>query len=208
MKSHFKPLGLLLALQSLAYWVSGQETLSVHSNTEGIRVGLDLGFKHWASSYFVQLDELDPNGLGIGLSAGYGINQHWEINGSFEYHDFALKNEWDSYGLSAAGVGIRYTMGGTLQAFRPFAQMAYKYHFLTIAPVYLDGYPYRYRLKGGLPEINVGVHYFLKPHIALNFSGGAAFGKFSSFLADDYGLEDRPDVKTIRLGLGLSYFIR
>ncbi len=208
MKSHFKPLGLLLALQTFVYGVSGQEALSIHSNTEGIRVGIDLGFKHWASSYFVQLDELDPNGLGIGLSAGYGINQNWEINGNFEYHDFALKNEWDRYGLSAAAVGIRYTMGGTLQTFRPFAQVAYKYHFMTIDPVYLDGYPYRYRLKGGLPDLSAGVSYFLKPNMALQFSGGAAFGKFSSFLLDDYGATDRPDVKTFRLGLGFSYFIR
>lgn len=198
----------MMTLQSLSLPVSGQEELTVRSNTENIRLAVDAGFKHWTSSYFLQLDESDPNGLGIGISAGYGLNQHWEISGSFEYHDFALKNDWDHYGLSAVGAGIRYTVGGTLQAFRPFAQVAYKYHFLSIDPVYLDGDPYRYKLKGGLPEISAGVHYFLKPNLALNFSGGAAFGKFSSFLVDNFGADDRPDVKAFRLGLGLSYFIR
>lgn len=208
MKLPFRSLGALLALLSLGTAVSGQEALSVRSNTEGIRVALDAGFKHWTSSYFLQLDESDPNGVGFSLSAGYGLNQHWEISGSFEYHDFALKNNWDRYGLSAAGVGVRYTMGGTLQAFRPYGQLAYKYHFLTIDPVYLDGYPYRYQLKGGLPEISAGAYYFLKPSLALHFSGAAAFGKFGSFLLDDFGSTDRPDVKTFRLGVGLSYFIR
>lgn len=208
MKVSLKSLWSILALLSLNPSVSAQETLTVRSNTEGVRLAIDAGFKHWTSSYFVRLDEADPNGLGIGISAGYGLNQHWEITGGFEYHDFALKNEWDRYDLSAVGIGAKYTMGGTLQALRPFAQVAYKYHFLTVDPVYLNGDPYRYRLKGGLPEINVGVHYFLKPDIALSFSGGAAFGKFSSFLADHYGLQDRPDVKIFRLGLGLSYFIR
>lgn len=199
----FKLLGIFLSTS-----VAGQEALQVHSNTEGIRIGLEVGVKHWSSSYFVQLDEQEPNGLGIGISAGYGFNQHWEINGSYAYHDFGLKNDWESYGLSAVGVGVKYTMGGTLQAFRPFGQVAYRYHILTVDPVYLDGYPYRYHLKGGLPEIGAGVHYFVKPNMALTLSGSAAFGKFSSFFLDDFGASDKPDVKTYRLGIGFNYFIR
>lgn len=208
MKRSLTSLGLLLALQGLVTTVTAQEALQLRSNTEGIRVGLEVGFKHWASSYFVQLDESDPNGIGIGISGGYGFNQNWELLGSFEYHDFGLKNDWESYGMSALGAGVRYTMGGTLQALRPFAQLGYKYHFLTIDPVYLDGYPYRYRLKGGLPEFGAGVHYFFQPNMALNLTGAAAFGKFGSFLLDDFGTPDRPDIKTFRLGIGFNYFIR
>ena len=208
MKLSFTSLGLMAALYYPVLTVSGQEALQVRSNTEGIRVTIDAGFRHWSSSYFLQLDESDPNGPGVGLSAGYGLTRHLEITGSMDYHNFAMKNDWDRYTLSSVGVGVRYTMGGTLQAFRPFAQLAYKYHFLTIDPVYLDGYSYRYRLKGGLPEVSAGVYYFLKPFLAFHFSGGMSFGKFSSFLLDDSGISDRPDMQSFRLGVGLNYFIR
>lgn len=183
-----------------------QDALTLRSNTEGFHIGLSGGYKHWASSYFNQLDELEPKGIGGGLNLGFGLNQHIELFANLEYHGFALKNDWDDYGLTVVGVGTRYNFGGTLQKVRPFAELAYNYQYMLINPVQLNGQLFKYELSGGALSLGGGVNFFVTPKLAINLKGGLNFGKFSSFLLNEDGVEDRPDVKTFQFGLGLNYF--
>jgi hypothetical protein len=183
-----------------------QDALTLRSNTEGFHIGLSGGYKHWASSYFNQLDELEPTGIGGGLNLGFGLNQHIELFANLEYHGFALKNDWDDYGLTVVGVGTRYNFGGTLQKVRPFAELAYNYQYLVVNPVQLNGQLFKYELSGGALSLGGGVNFFVTPKLAINLKGGVNFGTFSSFLLNEDGVEDRPDVKTFQFGLGLNYF--
>jgi hypothetical protein len=191
----------LISLSTLA-----QDAITLRSNTEGFHIGIGGGYKHWTSSYFNRLDETEPMGLGGGINLGYGINQHIELFASYEYHTFKFKTEWDDYGLSTFGVGARYNFGGTLQAIRPFVEVAYNYQNLLINPVELNGQLFEYKMKGGALSLGGGVNFFVTPKLAINAKAGANLGKFSSFLVDNDGIEDRPDVKTFQFGIGLNYF--
>ncbi len=195
---------LMLSMISLSSY--GQDALTLRSNTEGLHIGLGGGYKHWISSYFNRLDELEPTGLGGGLNLGYGLNQHIELFATIDYHTFKFKNEWDDYGLTIAGVGARYNFGGTLQKVRPYAELAYNYQYMVINPVNLNGQLFEYKMSGGAFSVGGGVNFFVSPKFAINLKAGANVGKFSSFLLNDDGIEDRPDVKTFQFGVGVSYF--
>jgi hypothetical protein len=195
---------LVLSLMSIATF--GQDALTLRSNTEGFHIGVGASYKHWISSYFNQLDEIEPTGLGGGLNLGFGLNQHIELFANVDYHTFALKNDWDDYGLSAVGVGVRYNFGGTLQAIRPYAELGYTYQYLIINPVELNGQLFKYEMSGGALGLGGGLNFFVTPRLAINARAGATVGKFSSFLLDGDGIEDRPDVKTFTFGIGLNYF--
>lgn len=195
---------LIFSLISLS--TVAQETIRLRSNTEGFHIGIGGGYKHWLSSYFDRLDETEPMGLGGGLTIGYGLNQHIELFATYDWHTFAFENQWDEYGLSVFGVGARYNFGGTLQAVRPFVEAAYNYQDMVISPVSLGGLLYEYNLKGGAFSVGGGVNFFVAPKWAIQAKAGANVGKFSTFLVDQDGIQDRPDVKTFQFGLGLNYY--
>ena len=58
----------------------------IRSNTEGLNVSVSGGIATWSSSYFLNLDELEPLGVGGGIRIGYGLNQRFEIFGCFCVH--------------------------------------------------------------------------------------------------------------------------
>jgi Outer membrane protein beta-barrel domain len=184
--------------------------LTLRSNTEGLTVNVGGSYCRWSSSYFNQLDEREPNGLGGSLHLGYGIDQRLEVFARYERHSFQrnLKDDWDTYRLSTVGVGGRWNFGGTLQALRPYAELGVAFQSLKIDPVLLNGNLFTYKLSGPAVQLGLGAHYFVLPDFALNLHVGGTIGKFSSFLANDAGLEDRPDVKTLRVGVGVCYFLR
>jgi hypothetical protein len=191
----------IICLSSLA-----QDALTLRSNTEGFHIGIGGSYKHWTSSYFNQLDELEPTGIGGGLNLGFGLNQHIELFATFDYHTFKFKNDWDDYGMTIIGVGTRYNFGGTLQKVRPYVELAYNYQYLVVDPVQLNGQLFKYELSGGALSLGGGVNFFVTPKVAINLKAGANLGKFSSFLLNEDGIEDRPDVKTFQFGVGLNYF--
>jgi hypothetical protein len=195
---------LVLSMVSMSSF--GQDVLTLRSNTEGFHVGLGASYKHWISSYFNRLDEIEPTGLGGGLNLGYGLNQHLELFANVDYHTFALKNDWDDYGFTGVGVGVRYNFGGTLQAIRPYAEVGYTYQYLVINPVELNGQLFKYEMSGGALGLGGGVNFFVSPKFAINTRAGSTVGKFSSFLLNGDGIEDRPDGKSFMFGLGVSYF--
>ena len=196
----------LLIINLLAIASFAQSTLTLRSNTEGFHIGLNGSYKHWTSSFFNKLDETEPMGLGGGINIGYGINQHFELLASYDAHTFKFKNEWDDYTISAVGIGVRYNFGGTLQAIRPFAEVAYNYQNLYISPVSLNGELIEYELKGGAIAFGAGINFFVTPKFAIQARGGANLGKFSTFLVDGEGIEDRPDIKTFQFGIGINYY--
>lgn len=208
MKTFFQKqyIACVLVLSMIAVSSFGQDALTLRSNTEGFHIGLGGSYKHWISSYFNRLDEIEPTGLGGGLNLGFGLNQHIELFANVDYHTFALKNKWDDYGLSAVAVGARYNFGGTLQAIRPYAELAYNYNYMIINPVELNGQLYKYEMSGGAFALGGGVNFFVTPRLAINAKAIANVGKFSSFLLNGDGIEDRPDVKVFQFGIGLNYF--
>jgi opacity protein-like surface antigen len=201
-----KYIACLLVLSIISLSSFGQDAITLRSNTEGFHIGVGASYKHWISSYFNRLDELEPTGIGGGINLGYGLNQHLELFASYDYHGFAFKNEWDDYEISTVGIGVRYNFGGTLQAVRPFGELAYNYQSVLISPVELNGQLMEYKMKGGSLAVGGGVNFFVTPKLAINARAGANFGKFSSFLIDNDGIEDRPDIKTFHFGIGLNYF--
>ncbi len=178
----------------------------IQSNTEGLNLNLYGSYVRWSSSFFDQLDEADPNGLGGGVRVGYGFNQRFEAFAQYEMQSLKIKSEWDVNRMATIVAGVRANFGGTLQAARPFVEIGYASANLKIDPVSLNGRFYEFQLKGPAVWLGAGVNYFISPQLALNGRVGGTFGKFSSFLASGQGFEDRPDVRTFRASIGIIYF--
>jgi opacity protein-like surface antigen len=178
----------------------------IRSNTEGLNVTVCGGIGNWSSNYFLNLDELEPLGVGGGLRIGYGLNQRFEIFARYDRHTFKIENEWDKYGTSNAGTGLRVNFGGTLQAFRPYLEAGFSSINLRMDPVLFNGRVVEYHLKGPALAVGGGVNYFISPNFAIQANAAGTFGKFNTFQIDGKGIEDRPDARTLRFSLGVSYF--
>jgi serine/threonine protein kinase len=124
----------------------------------------------------------------------------------YDAHKFNFREDWDKYRLSALGGGVKVNFGGTLQALRPFVEVGVVNQRLVIDPVLFNGRLFEYLLRGLAVQANGGVQYFVSPQLALRGNVGFSAGKFSSFQLNRDGIEDRPDVKTFRVGVGVSYF--
>ncbi len=180
----------------------------VRSNTEGFNVGASGNYSYWSSSYFNQLDEAEPNGLGGGVRVGYGFNQRLEVFASFDGYSFRFNTpeEWDVYRLNSIGAGLRLNLGGTLQAFRPFVELGVCSQDFLIDPVFLNGDAYEFKMRGPAVMGSAGLNFFIIENLAINASIGGSYGKISSFLGNGVGFEDRPDMRTLRATVGLSFF--
>lgn len=178
----------------------------VRSNTEGLNISVGGGVGNWSSSYFQNLDESEPLGIGAGVRLGYGFNQRFELFARYDYHNFKIKNEWDTYYTSAAGAGLRVNFGGTLQSLRPYLEAGFSSINLVIDPVLFNGNLFEYRLKGPSLALEGGVNYFISPNFAIQATANGTFGKFKSFQISGNGIQDRPDIQTLKFSLGISYF--
>ena len=178
----------------------------IRSNTEGLNVSVSGGIGNWSSSYFLNLDELEPLGVGGGLRIGYGLNQRFEIFARYDRNTFKIQKEWEKYGTSVAGAGLRVNFGGTLQALRPYLEAGFSSINLVIDPVLFNGNIVEYRLKGPALAVGGGLNYFISPNFAIQANALGTFGKFNTFQIDGRGIEDRPDARTLRFSLGISYF--
>lgn len=67
----------------------------IQSNTESLNVYLYGNLIRWSSTFFDQLDESHPNGIGIGIHLGYGFNQRFEAFAQYEAQTLKFKSEWD-----------------------------------------------------------------------------------------------------------------
>ncbi|HEV7347851.1 outer membrane beta-barrel protein [Telluribacter sp.] len=204
-----KRLTIITTISALLLLGWGIQAQDIRSNTEGISLSGTANYCHWSSSFFDQLDELEPNGLGAGLRVGYGFNQRFEVFLSYEGFSFRhnLPEEWDVYRMNSLGAGLRMNLGGTLQRLRPFVEVGYSSHNLLINPVFLNGNSFEFRMKGPAIMASGGLRYFLSENLALNASVGGSYGKISSFLGNGSGFEDRPDIRTVRANVGVSFFI-
>lgn len=197
-------LSLTISLISLSTFAQ-----DIRSNTEGFNLSASANYCHWSSSYFNQLDETEPNGLGGGLRVGYGFNQRFEAFVKYDAHTFRLNNpdDWDVYRMNSLSAGLRVNLGGTLQPLRPFVEVGYSGQNLLIDPVFLNGNTYEFKMKGPAFMASAGLNFFLTQNLTLNASVGGSIGKISSFLGNGVGFEDRPDIRTLQASVGLSYFI-
>ncbi|MFN8349666.1 MAG: outer membrane beta-barrel protein [Spirosomataceae bacterium] len=194
-----------LLIFSLNTWMM-LHAQDIRSNTEGLNVTVSGGIGNWSSNYFLNLDELEPLGVGGGLRIGYGLNQRFELFARYDRHTFKIKNDWEQYGLSNAGAGVRVNFGGTLQALRPYVEAGFSSINLKIDPVLFNGRIVDYRLKGPALALGGGVNYFISPNFSVQAAVAGTFGKFTTFQINGDGIEDRPDARTLRFSLGISYF--
>lgn len=199
----FKKTILLLLFSGVSASLFAQD---IRSNTEGFNLSLQGSFVRWSSTFFDQLDESDPNGIGGAVRLGYGFNQRFEGFAQYERQTLKLKSDWDVNRMSTFAAGIRANFGGTLQAARPFVEVGYALQNLKISPVYLNGILYEFKLSGPSVWLGGGINYFITPQLSLNIRAAGTIGKYNSFLASGQGFEDRPDVRTFRAAIGICYF--
>lgn len=197
---------LLVIMMALLGYAAGLKAQDIQSNTEGFNIGLHAGVGNWSSSYFLNLDELEPIGVGGGIRLGYGFNQRFEVFTQYNAQSFKLKNDWDTYRISSLGAGLRVHFGGTLQRLRPYVEGGLAGVNLLINPVLFNGNLVEYRLKGTSLALGTGVNYFLFPNVALHANVAGTFGKFNSFQVDGRGIQDHPDSRTLRFSLGINIF--
>ncbi len=189
----------------------GAYAQDIRSNTEGFSVSGNLSYIHWSSTELNQLDEQEPNGVGGGLRVGYGLNQRFELFVGIDGYSFALNlpDEWTAFSMGSFCGGLRVNLGGTLQPIRPYVEVGYAGQSFTIDPIVLNnGDPtlYELRMNGSALIASTGINYFLTQKLALNASVGGSLGKMNSFLLNDVGFTDRPDVRTLRATVGVSFF--
>lgn len=201
---------LIVLIGTTTLMVYAQGELRLRSNTEGFNLGLRMGVKHWSSDYFEELSKEVVTGGGLGLTIGYGLDQHWMIVGYTDYYIFGDKEEDSDVNFSSSGIGVRYNLGGTLNVFRIYGEALFSYQSLAVFPVYIYDYGdhFEVKLKGGMAQLGAGVNYFIRPKFTLNVSANASFGKFSSVYLDDIKGEDNAKGSTIKFNIGLTYFIR
>lgn len=197
---------LLVMVMGFLGYAASVKAQDIQSNTEGFNIGVHAGVGNWSSSYFLNLDELEPIGVGGGLRLGYGLNQRFEVFAQYNAKTFAMKNDWDTYRISSLGAGIRVHFGGTLQRLRPYVEGGVAGVNLLINPVLFNGDLVEYRLKGPSLALGAGVNYFLSPNLALHANATGTFGKFNSFQVNSRGIQDRPDVRTLQFSLGINFF--
>lgn len=189
----------------------GAYAQDIRSNTEGFSISGNLSYLNWSSNYITQLDEQEPNGVGGGLRLGYGFNQRFELFAGLDGYAFRLNNPdiWNTFGMGTLSAGLRVNLGGTLQPIRPFVEVGYAGQNFTMDPIFYAGDPtaYELRMKGSALVGSVGINYFLTQNLALHASLGGSLGKMNSFLLNDIGYTDRPDVRTVRATVGLSFYI-
>ena len=201
---------LILLIGSTSFIVFAQGELRLRSNTEGFNFGLRLGVKHWSSDYFGELEKEVVTGGGMGLTIGYGLDQHWMIVGYTDYYVFGKKEVDNDVNFASSGIGVRYNLGGTLNVFRIYGEALFSYQSLTVFPVYFYDYGdnFEVKLKGGMAQLGAGVNYFIRPRFVLNVSTNASFGKFSSVYLDDLKGEEQAKGSMIKFNIGFSYYIR
>jgi len=191
----------LLAFLSLA--ASAQ--LRQHSNTQGFQAYAGVHSLGWTSTYFQFLDENAGSGVGGGIQLGYGVTQLLEPYVGYDFTSLSTSDvDAESFHMNHLDVGLRFNLGGTILRLRPFLEGGFSRRSGTIKHI-INGTQYNdIKFSGGTPHFGGGVRFFPSKGISVIASGLFTTSKKNNLTVDDQKSNDKPDVTTFRIGLGIG----
>lgn len=200
--SFFIAIGLFLSVA-----VSAQ-TIRQRSTTEGVSFTLQGHSLGWSSDYFQFLDENAGNGLGFGGRVGYGLNQRLELFGQYDRTSMSTaKIEAKSFHFTNVTGGLRFNFSATTHALRPFAELGYAYRTGQVDQTFVFRANDNLQFKAGALHIGAGLNYFVALPVAITLNGGLQVGSKSTVSINGNDIQDKADVSTFRISLGISLFL-
>ena len=207
-----KPIYLYL-FTALLLWGLSAKAQEIRSNTEGFSVNVNPSYASWSSEsvFLGSLDDLEPTGLGVYAKVAYGFTQNIEVFVGYGVESFNRELDWDTYRSGTFDLGGRFNFGATLRPFRPFAEVAFSLHDVTIDPIAFDGSTevFNLNVQGSSLSIGLGLHYFLLSNLSITAVGKGSFGTFgTAYLSGEevFGLDESLDFEMYRIHLGMTYF--
>lgn len=170
------------------------------SNAEGFHLGLFLN----GSAITVEDSEEVESGPGGGLHLGYGFNRNLSVFLRANLAAIEPAGGGDSFDLTHADLGLRYSFGGPGSVLRPFVLGAVSGRAVSISTGAgpLEGRGPGFTAGGGL-------EYFLSRSVALEAGLSLSFGSFNEGRLDGgewVDLESESfDATSSRFDLGFSW---
>lgn len=179
--------------------------LRQRSNTLGLQGYAGVHALGWSSSYFQYLDENAGSGYGGGIQVGYGVTQLLEPYLGYDFTTLSTSDvDAHSFRMSHVDVGLRFNLGGTILRLRPFLEGGFSRRAGTIKHI-INGTHYNdIDFSGGTPHFGGGVRFFPSKGISVIASGLFTTSKRNNLSIDGQKTDDKPDVTTFRIGLGVG----
>ncbi|MFN8355047.1 MAG: outer membrane beta-barrel protein [Spirosomataceae bacterium] len=186
-----------------------KKAVKMRSSTEGFNIGLTGNTLGWSSDYFSVLDENAGSGYGIGLRAGYGITQLYEV---FVQYDKSFmdvqKIDAQSFNYQHIDAGLRFNFGSTTRPFRPFVEAGYSARQMSLNKVFLAVNNYgNLDVKGGGLYLGGGFNYFVALPVALTLKGSLNPGGKGDVYVNNTSIGDKADLSTFRISAGIVLYI-
>jgi opacity protein-like surface antigen len=172
----------------------------VRSNAQGFNLGLFL------NGSAADVDDEVESGGGLSLHAGYGFTQNLGLFARLSAAAIQSEGlEDDQYGLAHFDLGLRYSVGSTASALRPFVQGG-----LTSRAAAFDlGSEGLLETRGTGFTAGGGLEYFVSPALAIEGGLSFSFGEMDEGRLDGsewVDLEEAAiDMRTTRFDLGVSW---
>lgn len=202
MKKH----SAFIFLSFLTLLAQGQ--VKQRSTTQGFNAAVGVHALGWASEYFKYLDENAGSGYGAGIRVGYGITQMIEPYLAFDFTKMGVSNvDAESFNMRHLDAGVRLNLAGTIHPVRPFVEGGYSFRKGTIKRV-VNGTEYvDLDFSGGTPHLGGGLSFFPRIPVSLFAKGLFTVGKKSKVFLDATEIDDKSDVTTFRISVGVNFNI-
>ncbi len=208
-----------LTFYLLVFLISGSFSLTaqdIRSSISGFSLGLYGKYSNWMSnSYFVgELDDTEPNGIGVGFRMSYGILEKFGVYLGYSQSNFRQSDEFDKYSQQVLHGGVRVNFGATLKVIRPFLEAGIGQYSMKIDPIiFLDDIfetTYTLKMSGIGGEFGVGLQWFIIPNLAAEFAAFGRFGQFSTITLSgaDYDPGEKTDFRFIGGQIGITYYLQ
>ena len=187
----------------------------IRSDVTGFYANVNITGGTWntTSNFLSDIRDLDPNGVGVQLSGGYGFNQRAEGFAHVSVSNFNLSGDWETYNHTEIGIGFRYNFGATLMRFRPFADVQLNSSSVEIDRVFLNTIGGQ-RQEGALELEGIsliaggGFRYFFKPWFAANLHLRYHFGTdYDAIIGGvDLSVDEDLDFNQFDIGAGVTWY--
>ncbi len=204
MLNTMKKIFLLFFISITAF--SQKDAKMMRSSTQGFSVSVNANYMGWASDFFQVLDQEEPNGAGIGLQVGFGINEHLELIARFDKSSLSQNFDWDYFNYNNTGLAVRFNFGSTTKRFRPFLELGGTQSKFAVSPLSLNNQLVDYDLKGLGLSYSGGFNLFITRNISLELSALGSSGGFNKFLIN--GIEESTegiDASNFRIKAGVRF---
>ena len=205
----FRFIFLFGVLSLLSTTLLQAQKIRQQSTTEGLSLSLQGQFMNWSSDYFQFLDERSGSGVGIGLRAGYGLTQRYELFAQYNYTPLNAKNiAAESFRFTHATAGMRFNFSPTTHALRPFAELGYTYQTGKANQVLnTNGGRDNLLFKGGALHVGAGLNYFVALPVAITLNGSLQVGGKSDVQINGINTGDKADITAYRISAGVVLYL-